>query len=145
MRRASLTLLALLAASCATDWRQTATKTHPALIDGAELVTNERGRGADRERRVDVVANGVAVETGAVEDVMPFCRPLDSAEAAIAYSELARDIPLADSGATGAALRFDASLAGPGGNGRFSRTDAAFWGVATAPTARMFGGGFEVT
>lgn len=145
MRLAIPTVLALLAASCASAWRQTGTKTHAALIDGAELVTNERGRGADRERRVDVVANGVAVEARTVEDVLPFVRPLDTAEAAIAYSDLAREVPIADAGAVGALLQFDPGLSGPGGNGKFSRTDAAFWGVSTAPTARMYGGGFEVT
>src|SRR5262245_13454249 len=145
MRFTPLTLLALLAASCASGWKQTSNHTHAALIDGAELVTNERGRGKDRERRVEVVANGVAVESGEVEDVLPFVRPLDTADAAIAYSELARELPLVDAGATGAALQFDASMTGPGGNGRYSRTDADFWGVSPTPTARLYGGGFEVT
>ena len=145
MRLASLPVLVLLAASCAGTWRQTGARAHPALIDGAELVTNERGRGKDREREVYVASGGTSVLIGAVDDVLPYVRPLDTAEAAIAYSDLAREVPLFDAGASGAALQFDASLAGPGGNGKFSRTDAAFWGVSTTPTARPYGGGFEVT
>jgi hypothetical protein len=145
MRLASLTIVVLLAASCASAWKQTGARAHPALIDGAELVTNERGRGKDREREVYVASGGESVRAGAVEDVLPYLRPLDTADAAIAYSDLAREVPLADAGAVGAALQFDPSLAGPGGNGKFSRTDAAFWGVATSPTARPYGGGFEVS
>lgn len=144
MRIAPL-LLVLLAAACASGWRNAGSRTHPALRDGAFLATNERGRGTTLERRVSVVADGDTVETGLVEDVLPFVRPIESGEAAIAYSELAREVPLVDAGASGALLRYDASLAGPGGNGKFSKADAAFWGVETAPTARPFGGGFEVT
>jgi hypothetical protein len=145
MRRASLTLLVLLAAACASGWREAGTRTHAALNEGALLSTSERGRGTSLERHVSVVSGGVAIETGLVDDVLPFVRPLDTPDAAIAYSELAREVPLVDSGAAGALLRFDPSLQGPGGNGKFSRTDAAFWGVTTAPTARPYGGGFEVT
>jgi hypothetical protein len=145
MSRAPLLVLALLAAACASGWRNAGTRTHPALQDGVVLVTNERGRGTSLERHVDVVAKGVSVGTGEVDDVLPYVVPLDTPEAAIAYSELAREVPLVDAGATGALLRFDASLSGPGGNGKFSKADAEFWGVATAPTARPYGGGFEVT
>jgi hypothetical protein len=146
MRRATfLFLLVLLAAACAGRWRDAGTRAHPALTDGAVLATNERGRGTSLERRVSVVSDGVKVESGAVDDVLPYVRPLDTPEAAIAYSELAREIPLVDSGAIGAMLRFDGSIDGPGGNGKFSRADAAFWGVSTTPTARPYGGGFEVT
>src|SRR5262249_37438456 len=109
------------------------------------LETSERGRGTSLERQVCVVSGGVAVMTGTVDDVMPYVRPIDTPEAAIAYSELAREVPLSDAGAVGALLRFDPSLAGPGGNGKFAKNAAAFWGVATAPTARPYGGGFEVT
>src|SRR5262245_30624329 len=145
MRLAFLPVVLLLAASCASQWKQTASRTHPALVDDAELVTQERGRGKDRERQVFVQSGGVAVMSGAVDDVMPYVKPLDTAEAAIAYSELAREVPLKDAGATGAALEFDPALTGPGGNGKYSRGYAAFWGVSPAPTARMYGGGFEVT
>ena len=145
MRRALLLLPVLLAAACASGWRNAGTRTHPALLDGVTLVTSERGKGTTLERHVDVQSKDELVTTGEVDDVLPYCRPLDTAEAAIAYSELAREVPLVDAGATGALLRFDPSLPGPGGNGRFSRVDAAFWGVDTAPSARMFGGGYEVT
>ena len=120
-------------------------KSHPALIDGAELWTNERGRGAERERRIDVVSNGVAVTTGRIDDVLPYVRPLETADAAIAYTELAREIPIVDAGTTGTALTYDPALAGPGGNGKYSRADASFWGISPSPTARPYGGGFEVT
>jgi len=145
MRRASLLLLVLLAAGCAGKWRDAGTRTHPALTDGAVLATNERGRGTSLERRVSIIADGETIQSGAVDDILPYVRPIETAEAAIAYSDLAREIPLIDSGAIGALLRFDPSLAGSGGNGKFSRADAAFWGVSTAPTARPYGGGYEVT
>lgn len=145
MRNACLLVLVLLAAACAGDWLPKGSRTHPALVEGATLQTNERGRGAERQRRVEVVSGGVAISTGRIDDLLPYVRPLETGDAAIAYAELAREIPIVDAGTTGTALIYDPALAGPGGNGKYSREDAKFWGVSPSPTARPYGGGFEVT
>ena len=113
-------------------------------VGGVQGRPCERGRGADRERRVEARAGVADVAAHSGDSLMPFVRQLDTAEAAIAYSDLVRTLAVTDSGARGIAIRPDPALAGPGGCGRYSRSDAAAWGISFEPTARPNAGGFEV-
>lgn len=145
MRRASALFISLLLAACAAPWTPTGARSHDALKDGAEIVTLERGAGASRERLARIRWQGEDADASSVEDLLPFVRPIETAEAAIAYSELVRVLGVADAGARGFAVRADGSLTGPGGSGRYSVADAAAWGVDFLPTARPYAGGFEVS
>jgi hypothetical protein len=140
-----LPLLLLLAGACASGWRLSAAHDHAALRDGVELVTLERGRGSSRQRRTEIREHGDDISVTSVDELMAYVRPLDTPEAAIAYSDLVRELGIADSGARGMAVRPDPALTGPGGNARYSRTDAEGWGIAFEPTARLYAGGFEVS
>ena len=137
-------LIVLLAASCSTPWSFVGAANHPALVEGAQVATFERGRGAERERRVEVRAGAKDFPADSVDDLMPFVKPIDTAEAAIAYAGLVRALGVTDAGAHGIVVRPDASLTGPGGSGRYSVRDAAAWGIPFLPAARPNAGGFEV-
>jgi hypothetical protein len=142
MRRA-LALLALVPAACASAWTVASVEESPALAPDARIAVLTRDRGAERRMAIRVGERDVDVRS--VDDLMSHARPIDSPEAAIAYSDLVRRVRVEDSGAKGIALRPDAALAGAGGSGRYSRSDAAAWGVEFLPSARPFAGGFEVT
>ena len=141
--RLRLLPLVLLAASCA-GWKFVGATDHPALIDGAQLATFEKGRGADRAHKVDIRVKGDDVSAHSIDSVMPYVRPIDSPEAAAAYADLVRELVVPDAGTRGLAVRPDPSLTGPGGAGRYSRFDAETWGIDFVPTGRVWPGGYEV-
>jgi hypothetical protein len=142
--RIRLAALLLLLSGCA-SWNFVGTEPHPALRQDVTLATFERGRGTDHETRVDVRAAGGDVTASSVERVMPYCRRLDTADAAVAYSDLVRRLRVPDSGARGMAVEPDASLKGTGGSGRYSRDDAAAWGIPFEPAGAAYAGGFAVS
>jgi hypothetical protein len=134
----------LLLASCASDWKFVASTRHPALRDGAEIATFERGRGDEYQRRDEIRSGGADHEATSVEELIDYVRPIDCGEAAIAYGDLVRRVGAADSGARGLLVVPDASIAGSGGSGRYSRADAAGWGVPFERAARPNAGGYQV-
>jgi hypothetical protein len=134
-----------LLAGCASDWKFVSAESHPALRDGAQIATFERGRGAQHERRYDIRFDGKDGDTPTIESVMEYARPIDSPEAAIAYSALVRELGVVDAGVRGLIVRPDPTIEGPGSGGRYSRADAAIWRIDFLPTARPYSGGFEVT
>ncbi len=143
MRRAAV--LSLLLAGCASGWTLVATEDDPALRPGARLATFERGRGDSHERREEIRIDGDDVSVQTVDAVMKYARPIDSADAAAAYSALVRELGVADSGARGLLVRPDATIAERGSGGRYSKTDAAIWRIDFEPTARPYAGGFAVS
>jgi len=145
MTMRALLPLAVLLAGCASGWTLVSAEDHPALVSGARLATFERGRGAEHERRTDVRVDGDDVSPRTVESVMKYARPIDSADAAVAYSALVRELGVTDSGARGLLVRPDATIEGPGSGGRYSKADAAVWRIPFEPAARPSSGGFEVS
>lgn len=146
MRRLLALLLPLLAAACSsTDWKLVGAASHPALREGAELIRFERGRGGERETRVDIRTPDGTDAAATVEETMRHVRPIDTREAAIAYADLVRELGLTDAGARGLSVRPDPALTGPGGSGRYSRSDAAAWGIDFEPASRLNAGGFEIS
>jgi hypothetical protein len=142
--RTRLLPLLFLAASCA-EWRFVGAADHPALVPGAQLATFEKGRGADREHRVDIRVDGSDVSAHTIDSAMPYVRPIVSADAAIAYATLVRELGISDAGGRGLEVRPDPTLSGPGGAGRYSRSDADGWGIPFLPTARPYAEGYEVS
>jgi hypothetical protein len=145
MRPRHLLPTLLLLAACASDWKVVGTREQPGLKDGAQLVTVERGRGSKLQRRLEIRDAGEDVSIGSVDELLTYMRPIDTPEVAIAYSELVRVLGIPGSGARGMAVLPDPTLTGSGGNGRYSRLDAEAWDVPFEPTARLYGGGFEVS
>lgn len=145
MHRLRLLPFLLLLGACASDWKLVSEREQPALKEGAKLVTLERGRGTKRERRTEIRDGADDVAPGSVDSLMQYMRPIDTPEVAIGYSELVRELGISSSGARGMVVRPDPTLTGPGGNGRYSRLDAEGWGIPFEPTARLFGGGYEVS
>ncbi len=145
MRILLLLLFAPLLAGCASRWKFISAEDNPALRPGAQIVTFERGRGERHERRVDVRVDGDDVSVTTVDDVMPYVRPIETPEAAIAYSALVRELGVTDAGAHGRLVRPDATLSGYGSGGRYSAADAAVWRIPLEPTAHPNAGGFEVS
>jgi hypothetical protein len=141
----TLLLLLPLLAGCASGWKFVSAENHPALRDGVQIATYERGRGAEHERRYDLRADGDDVPTPTVDTVMDYARPIDSGDAAIAYSALVRELGVVDAGVRGRIVRPDPTIEGEGSGGRYSRADAAIWRIDFLPSARPFSGGFEVT
>src|SRR5262245_27563817 len=141
----ALLALPLLLAGCASGWTFVGAEDHPGLRPGAQIATFERGRGADHERRTDVRSGGQDATVRTVDDVMRFARPIDSPEAAVAYSALVRELGVGESGARGWIVRPDATLSGFGSSGRYSGADAAVWAVPFEPTVRPSAGGYEVS
>jgi hypothetical protein len=139
------TALLFLLGACASDWKVVGTREETGLKDGALLVTLERGRGTSRERRLRIRDGGEDVAVGSVDELLTHMRPIETPEVAIAYSDLVRQLGIPGSGARGNAVVPDPTLTGSGGNGRYSRKDAEGWGVSFEPTARLYGGGFEVS
>ena len=145
MRTLLLLVLVPLLAGCASRWKFVAAEDNPALRPGAKIATFERGRGAARERRVDVRIDGEDLSVTSVDEVMEYVRPIETPDAAIAYSALVRELGVTDAGARGQLVRPDATLSGPGSGGRYSGADAAVWRIPFEPTARPNAGGFEVS
>ncbi len=145
MRPRHLLTAILLLGACASGWKVVGTRDQPALKDGAQIVTVERGRGTSRERRMQIRDGRDDVSVGSVDELLTYMRPIDTPQVAIAYSELVRELGVPGSGARGMAVLPDPTLTGSGGNGRYSRIDAEAWGVPFEPTARLYGGGFEVS
>ena len=141
----TLLLLLPLLAGCSSGWKFVSAESHPALIEGAQIATFERGRGAEHERKFDLRVGGEDVPTPTTDIVMEYARPIDSAEAAIAYSALVRELGVVDAGVRGLIVRPDPTIQGPGSGGRYSKADAAVWGIDFLPSSRPYSGGFEVT
>jgi hypothetical protein len=137
--------LCLLLGACASDWKFVGAEENAALVEGAQIATFERGRGASHEHRTEVRAGGDDQSVTSVDRVMKYTRPLDTPEAAIAYSDLVRLLGVTDAGAVGVAVRPDPRLTGRGANGRYSRDDAAAWGIDFEPEAKPYAGGFEIS
>jgi hypothetical protein len=145
MRIPLLPTVLLALAACASNWTVVGEEDHSALRSGARIVTSERGRGVEHERRTEIRVDGRDVAAHTVDRVMSYARPIDTPEAAIAYSELVRKLAVADSGAQGLVVRPDPTIDGRGSGGRYSRADAAAWGIDFEPTATPYAGGFEVS
>src|SRR5262245_37651213 len=108
-----LLLLLVFLAGCSSGWKFVSAESHPALKDGAQIATFERGRGAEHERRFDLRVGGDDKSSPTTETVMEYARPIDSVDAAIAYSALVRDLGVVDAGVRGRAVRPDPTMEGP--------------------------------
>jgi hypothetical protein len=138
-------LVLLFLAACSSNWKFVSAENHPALSDGAQIATFERGRGAEHERKFDLRVDGKDIDAPTTDVVMDHARPIDSVDAAIAYSALVRELGVVDAGVRGLIVRPDPTIEGPGSSGRYSRADAAIWRIDFLPTGRPYSGGYEVT
>lgn len=126
-------------------WKRGTPEPHAALSDGAQLVRWTRGRGKGRESRYELFVNGLDVDVGGIDDLVPHCRDLLDPEIAIAYSDLVRRVGPSDVAAVGDVILPDEATDGAGGSGTYTRQDASLWGMDFGPQARKYAGGIEVT
>ncbi len=154
MRTATLLILLALTtlamSGCNTfggaPWHTVGQREHAALRPGVELIDYTRGRGQEREKIVRVrEAPDDEIEVEELEELISFCRPLDTPEVAAAYLQLVREFSLEDASASGHVVHYDESLTGSGASGFYSLSDAEAWDVDTVPLSRPFAGGIEIT
>ena len=93
-----------LLAGRASRWKFISAEDNPALRPGAQIVTFERGRG-DGTCGASTSVDGNDVSVTTVDDVMQYVRPIETPEAAIAYSALVRELGVTDAGAHGRLVR----------------------------------------
>lgn len=127
------------------DWTEESVNAHPALRPGVEIVWWTRGMGPSREK-VGVLRTKDEgdVRPGDLKELVQYCEPIDSPQAARTFGHLARLLHTPGLPVEGDPIDPDPSLRGRGGNGRFSRSDAEAWGIEFDPPAIPSGGGWEM-
>jgi len=128
------------------DWTVGKTESHPALKPGYEIQWWTRGTGPAREKIGTVLppGGGEGARPVDLQELVPFCTPIDSSLSAQRFGHLARLLHTTDLPIDGTPIDPDAGIDGMGGNGRYSRADARSWGIEFDPPGFSTGGGWEM-
>jgi len=128
------------------DWTRGKAESHSALLPGYEIRWWTRGTGPGREKigTIEPTEGGEGVRPADLQELVPFCLPIESSPAAHDFGHLARLLHTTGLPIDGTPIDPDPSISGMGGNGLYSRSDASAWGIEFDPPGFATGGGWEM-
>ncbi len=128
------------------DWTRGKTERHPALLPQYQIQWWTRGTGPARQKVGSIAPKegGDGVRASDLQELVPFCHPLESPPSARRFGHLARLLHTPGLPIDGTPVDPDPTIVGMGGNGRYSLTDAEAWGIEFDPPGIPTGGGFEM-